>query len=281
MTPALAARIGQITGLAVTGSTPLHGGCIGQVLLVSLQGGGRVVAKLGPGLEPEGWMLRTLASQTQLPVPHVVHADDDLLLLNYIEAGEAVGDSAQIHAAHLLAGLHELSWHSFGLSRDTVIGGLTQPNPPTPRWADFFRDHRLLYMADEAVKAGRLPPATRARIDRLAAKMDRWIDEPSAPALLHGDAWGGNILCRNGRVAAFIDPALYYGDPEIELAFGTLFGTFARPFFTAYDELRPISPAFWEVRRELYTLYPLLVHVRLFGGSYVSGVESALRRLLG
>lgn len=144
---ALAARIAGLTGCRVTATRPLAGGCVGQVLLVELDQGGRVVAKLGPGLEPEGWMLRTLATQSHLPVPHLVHDDDTLLLMEYVPADGGFDARAQEHAADLLAALHGISWHSFGLERDTVIGGLPQPNQPEARWLDFFRDRRLLAMA--------------------------------------------------------------------------------------------------------------------------------------
>ena len=90
--------------------------------------------------------------------------------------------------------------------------------------------------------------------------------------------WDGNVLCQNGRIGGFVDPAIYYADPEIELAFATLFNTFDRPFFDRYTEIRPISPGFFEERRHIYNLYPLLVHVRLFGGSYVNSVDGVLQR---
>jgi fructosamine-3-kinase len=274
---ALAETIRRLTGRTVSGLKPLSGGCVGEVLLATLNDGGRLVAKLGPGLEPEVWMLRHLAAVSRLPVPAVIHGDDGLLLMEYVESD---GTPAQADAAEKLAALHAIAWHSFGLERDTVIGGLPQPNPPTGRWLDFFRDHRLLYMAGQAVAAGRLPAAAMRRVETLAGRLERWIDEPPHPALIHGDCWGGNVLCKAGRVAAFIDPAIYYGDPEIELAFGTLFGTFGEPFFRRYGELSPLRPGFFEARRDLYNLYPLLVHVRLFGGSYVAGVERSLDRFL-
>ena len=90
--------------------------------------------------------------------------------------------------------------------------------------------------------------------------------------------WSGNVLTKDGRIAGFVDPAIYYADSEIELAFSTLFSTFGDAFFRRYDELRPLRPGFFEERRDLYNLYPLLVHVRLFGGSYVGSVERALAR---
>jgi fructosamine-3-kinase len=224
-------------------------------------------------------MLRYLAEHTRLPVPQLLHGDDSLLLMDFVEGGHPLGYEAQADAAIHLAALHAVRGASFGLERDTVIGGLRQPNPPGQSWRDFFRDHRLLYMARKALEHGRLTSAQMARIERLAVRLESWIDEPPHPALVHGDCWAGNVLCRSGRVAAFVDPALSYSDPEIELAFGTMFGTFGESFYRRYDEISPIRPGFWEVRCEIYTLWPLLVHVRLFGMSYMAAVERVLDRL--
>ena len=117
----------------------------------------------------------------------------------------------------------------------------------------------------------------RARLETLAGQLERWLTEPR-PALIHGDLWGGNVLAASGRISGFIDPAIYYADAEIELAFSTLFNTFGKAFFSHYNELRPLAPGFFEERRDLYNLYPLLVHVRLFGGGYVGSVERTLKR---
>ena len=97
--------------------------------------------------------------------------------------------------------------------------------------------------------------------------------------MIHGDLWGGNVLCGSNGLSGFIDPAIYYADPEIELAFMTLFGTVGDRFFRRYGEYHAIRPGFFEIRRDLYNLYPLLVHVRLFGGGYLGQVQSILRRL--
>ena len=85
--------------------------------------------------------------------------------------------------------------------------------------------------------------------------------------------------CGGGRIAGFVDPAIYCGQPEIELAFATLFGTFGKAFFEAYESLMPLEPGFHEVRADLYNLYPLLVHVRLFGSGYLAGIDGTLARL--
>lgn len=276
----LAERLTAVLGARPTALIPLSGGCVARVYRADLPGGAAVAVKTGGGtdLTVEAAMLRYLAAHTALPVPAVRHAEADLLVMDHIAAGDPLDDAAQAHAADLLAALHGITAPEFGFARDTLIGPLRQPNRTSAGWRAFFRDRRLLHMADEAGAAGQLPAATRSRIDDLAGKLDRWIDEPPAPALIHGDMWGGNILCRAGHVAGFIDPAIYYADPEIELAFATLFGTFGRAFFDRYGAHRPLAPGFFEERRDLYNLYPLLVHLRLFGGAYLGDVERVLAR---
>ena len=115
-------------------------------------------------------------------------------------------------------------------------------------------------------------------LEKLADSVGRWLEEPAQPSLVHGDMWGGNVLAANGRITGFIDPAIYFADAEVELAFSTLFGTCGDDFFSRYGEHRPIAPGFFEERRDLYNLYPLLVHVRLFGGSYVGSVSGILNK---
>ena len=109
-------------------------------------------------------------------------------------------------------------------------------------------------------------------LERLCGRLPDLIGEAAPPSLIHGDVWGGNVLVRGGRIAAFVDPAIHYADAEVELAFSTLFGTFGEPFFRRYGELRPLRPGFFEARRDLYNLYPLLVHTALFGVQYARSV---------
>jgi len=286
-TDALAERIHNLTGQRVERIRALSGGCVGDVYRVTLAGGERALgAKVddGPpcyagGLAREGRMLRYLAHHTDVPVPEVLSADDTVLLMTYIEADGRLSGDAERHAAQIIAALHAITTDAgFGFDEDTVIGGLPQPNPWSPSWRSFFAEHRLIYMSREGERVGRLPSALLARVERFAGALERWIDEPAQPSLIHGDLWGGNILAAHGRITGLIDPAIYFADPEIELAFSTLFGTFGDAFFGPYNELRPIRAGFFEERRDLYNLYPLLVHVRLFGGSYVASVERTLAR---
>lgn len=274
--------IQQITNRTVMKIQRLSGGMIGDVYRVLLEDGQALVAKSADGanstLHIEGRMLRYLHEHSQLPIPQVLHSDANLLLMTYIENQGGITTEAQEEAGRVVAALHSVSAEKFGLEFDTLIGSLHQPNPQYERWIDFFREQRLLYMADVAHRAGQLPDALRRRVEAFAPKLDSLLHEPAHPALIHGDMWTGNVLCLRGHLAGFVDPAIYYAHPEIELAFTTLFGTFGRPFFRAYEEVSPLEPGFFEERRDIYNLYPLLVHVRLFGGGYVSQVDSILRR---
>lgn len=283
MTP-LASPIEAATGYAPRTLTPLGGGCVAEVWRADLVDGSRIVVKRGEGLKLEAWMLEILATSSELPVPKVIHADDDVLIMDYIESDGRIDDSVEAHAAELLAALHRVTAPVFGLERDTVIGGLPQPNPTSESWPRFFAEQRLLHAGRLALDRGRLPRATFARLERLADRLDSLLPPPTAPALLHGDLWGGNILTRRGKAVGFIDPAIYFGHPEVELAFTTLFGTFGAAFFERYQALTDFDPGlwpgFWNERRDLYNLYPLLVHSALFGGSYPGAVARILDRFV-
>lgn len=249
---------------------------------MELEGGTPLVAKVDERaeshLEREAYMLRYLRENSGLPVPEVFHGSETLLLMEFVEGTSRFSERAERHAADLLAELHSITATEYGHERDTLIGSLDQPNPLTGSWVDFFRDQRLLHMADVAHRSGRLPTEDRKRIDSLAGKLERYIEEPNPPALIHGDAWSANVLSKGDRVTAFLDPAIYFADCEMELAFISLFDSFGEPFFERYGEIRSIRPGFFEERCDLYNLYPLLVHVYFFGGGYVGMVRKILDR---
>lgn len=277
-----AAAVASALGQGVRRCEGLSGGCVGEVYRLVLDDGAAVVAKVDgraePSLDIEAYMLRYLAGHSRLPVPAVLHAAPALLVMEHVDGASRFGPAEQTHAAELLADLHAVSAETFGLERDTLIGGLRQPNAPESSWIAFFREHRILYMAREAHREGRFDADILRRIEAFADHLDEWLLDPPHPSLLHGDVWTTNVLARNGRIAAFIDPAVYHGHPEIELAFTTLFGTFGEPFFRRYHEIRPIPGGFFDTRRDIYNLYPLLVHVRLFGAGYLDGVLQVLKR---
>jgi fructosamine-3-kinase len=280
----IAEAIGGALGSAAVEVRPMGRGHNATLHFVRLQDGRRLVAKLADGhagLALEGFMLRYLRERSALPVPAVHLCDDRLLAMDFVDGPDRLTAAAQEHAAELLADLHGRPAARYGFPRDTLIGPLPQPNPESDDWVAFFRDHRLMHMARAAHDEGALDAALLRRIERLAGRLAELLGEPAPPALIHGDVWGGNVLVSNDRVAGLIDPAVYHADPEIELAFSTLFSTFGDPFFRRYRELRPLRPGFFEARRDLYNLYPLLVHVRVFGAGYLGAVDRIVRRFAG
>jgi fructosamine-3-kinase len=261
---------------------PLGGGCIGEVYRAELEDGTPLVAKVDregeSHLEREAYMLRYLREKSDLPVPEVYFGSETLLLMEFLEGSSRFSDEAERHAAELLAALHDISSSTYGHERDTLIGSLNQPNPPTESWTEFFRDNRLLFIAIVAQEAGRLPMEDLRRVERLAELLDDLVGKPNPPALIHGDVWSANVLAKGDRITAYLDPAIYYADPEIELAFISLFDSFGNAFLERYAEIRGIDSAYFETRRDLYNLYPLLVHTYYFGGGYLDSVRRVLNR---
>lgn len=270
----------RVTAVA---SMPVGFGLLG--LEVDLADGRRLAVKAPletarADLRVEAYMLGELARHSDLPVPAVHLSERDLLVMDFIETDSGgITPRVERHAAELIAALHASPRPFFGYERDTLIGPLPQPNPRSDRWIPFFRDYRLLAMARAAKAEGQLPAKLLIRLERLGERLSDYLTEPPAPSLLHGDLWTGNVLVRGDRIAGFVDPAIYCGHPEIELAFTTMFGTFGAAFFEAYEVLMPLEPGFHELRSALYKLYPTLVHVRLFGSPYLPPIEQTLARV--
>ena len=269
-------------GERLLSARPLGGGCIGEVYKVEMGDGTELVAKVDregeSHLEREAYMLRYLRERSELPVPEVFHGSERLLLMQFVEGSSRFSEGAERQSAELLAGLHDLTAEAYGHERDTLIGSLDQPNPWTESWVEFFRDRRLLYLARVAHEAGRLPTEDLGKVVRLAERLDEYLEEPERPSLVHGDVWSANVLAEGDRITAFLDPAIYHADPEIELGFISLFNSFGDAFFERYGEIRSLRDGFFEERRDLYNLYPLLVHVYFFGGGYLDSVRVTLRR---
>jgi fructosamine-3-kinase len=287
MTQGLKQKLEAALGARVVDTEPLPVGFGLTGLVVRLADGRRLAVKAveersarRTTLDIEGFMLRELARLSKLPVPQVHYADASLLVMDYIaHDGGGITRSVERHAGELIASLHAVPRERFGYDRDTLIGPLAQPNPQSERWVPFFRDHRLLYMAKAAHDNGALRSPLLKRIEKLATRLGEHLIEPAHPSLLHGDLWTENVLTHAGRIAGFVDPAIYCGHPEIELAFATLFGTFGDEFFAAYEERLKLEPGFHDERRDIYNLYPRLVHVRLFGSGYLAGIDATLAKL--
>ena len=276
----IASQVADALGVEPTACRELDGGMIGQVHRVDLADGSTVVAKTGETpLQVEAAMLRYLETHTALPVPAVLSASDDLLVIEHVAGDSTITPAVERDAADRLARLHAHSADRFGFPFETLCGPLAQPNPWTEQWIAFFREHRLVRQARGARTEGPLDDARFERVTAVAADLDALLNEPTAPALIHGDVWRTNVLAADGEVRAFLDPAIYYAHPEIELAYIDWTDTFGDVFLDRYRDQRPIEAGFFETRRFVYRLYPLLIHVRLFGEAYLPELDLALAEL--
>ncbi len=297
MASPLAKKLEKALGCGIKSSRPMHGGDIADVSLLTLTNGTRVVAKRPRADQPdttgtEALMLQHLKVHSSLPVPDVLFHAPGILVLSHIPhtgikdvalASESVAESvAKLHkcvaesVSDFGHGVAKGVLKPYGFKHDTYIGPLVQQNAANASWVSFFRDRRLLAMAGSCLRTGKLSTADHDRIETLASKLESLIPDTPPASLLHGDLWAGNMLIDGDHIAAFIDPAISYGHSEMDLAFIDLMGGLDPVFFDAYHEHHAIEPGFFEERKALYQLWPLLVHVRLFGGGYVAQVSRIL-----
>ncbi len=280
ITTALRAEIERQLKQRIATVAPLSAANNAQIYRVKMESGASCVTKVAErGLDTEAFMLNFLRTKSKLPVPAVYYSNEHVIIMEFIDSNHGIDDAGQRHAAELLAALHQNRADSYGLEQDTLIGSLNQPNKQDKDWVRFFTEQRLLHTAGEALKENKIDKKFMKQVEKLAGKMSGYIKNPNPPSLIHGDVWGGNILSTRGKIVAFLDPAIYYADPEIELAFILLLNTFTGTFFSRYHEITPIQPGFFEERAEIYSLYPLLVHTRLFGTSYARKAQKILDKL--
>ena len=224
-------------------------------------------------------LLRQADSGLQIPEP-LAHDKSEsgrisYLIMEYLPGG---GENTETDRklGEGLARLHHSESDQYGLDHDNYIGRLPQYNLPHSKWVDFFINQRLQPQIKMAMDSGLLGAADQKQFDSLFLKLsDLLADEP--PSLLHGDLWGGNQFPTDNGQPAIFDPAVYYGNRETELAFTYLFGGFGAGFYQAYESSWPLQPGFSD-RKDIYNLYPLLVHVNLFGSVYAGQVKRILSR---
>jgi fructosamine-3-kinase len=229
--------------------------------------------------------LRLLGGSGVVRVPEVIGhgvvegSSTAFLVLEWIEQVAGKSSAAAERLGRQLAEMHRLRQPHYGLDNDNYIGRLAQSNTRYESWIAFYRDQRLWVQRDLAVQQGNMPPHREKMLDALMENLHRWIDESQCqPSLLHGDLWGGNWMVAPSGDPVLIDPAVYYGDREADLAMTALFGGFPARFYSAYEEVFPLE-AGHRPRQPLYQLYYLLCHLNLFGETYGGSVDTVLRQL--
>ncbi|SDG35167.1 fructosamine kinase family protein [Mucilaginibacter sp. P25] len=221
--------------------------------------------------------LAAIRKTNTIAVPEVVlqgdTGDESYLMLQWIEAGYGDAISSQ-KLGRQLALMHRDTAAQFGFEADNYMGSLHQSNNRHNSWARFFIEERLQPMVKMAVDKRKLTQTDIHQFDQLYKKLPGlFTEEP--PALLHGDLWGGNYLIDTSGKPYLIDPAVSHCNREFDIAMTTLFGGFDRAFYEAYNQEFPLRPG-WQQRLKLWNLYPLLVHVNLFGGMYAREVRRSL-----
>jgi fructosamine-3-kinase len=285
MDRSVARAVAGALGSEVVSESALSGGDINDAYRVTLADGRRVFLKCNVSaprsmFPAEARGLVWLGEAGTLRVPRVLCVSDErgegpaFLALELLESAPRRTDFDE-RLGRGLAALHRFGAAGFGLDHDNFIGSLPQANAPRPTWPAFYREQRLLPQLQRAVDGGRIGSGLRRELDDLLASLEDLVPPPSPPARLHGDLWGGNLHVDEQGMPCLIDPAAYGGDREIDLAMMRLFGGFGPRVFAAYEEAWPLPPGH-ERRVPLYQLYPLLVHVNLFGGGYVSSVARAV-----
>lgn len=301
----------------ITGKSPVFGGDINEAFRLTLDDGTSLFMKsnvqnLLPAFEAEEAGLQAIAGTGAIGTVRVLGTGTDpegfsFLLQEFVTPGKKNRDywerlGTELHAMHSAPipqmpsdstgnaanishaeekgksgnpGQPEQVGKRFGFHADNFIGSRRQKNTWTEEWIPFFRDCRLQPQLKAAERW--LDRRDRKLADSLLEHLDQYLIEPEKPSLIHGDLWAGNVMTGTDGRAWIIDPAAYYGHPEADLAMTELFGGFSPAFYDAYFACAKMEAGYRD-RKDLYNLYHLLNHLNLFGSSYLSSVESILRR---
>ena len=266
---------------------PASGGCINNGGKLTTSQGTFFIkwnsATLYPGMfakEKTGLQLLRQAGGITVPLPGEVYEGHEYscIVMEYIESGPRARRYWQ-QLAEGLASVHHVVSETYGLDHDNYMGSIVQYNPASHNWTDFFINARLEAQVKLARDHGRMDTRHTRLFKALYAKLDHiLITEP--PCLVHGDLWSGNIITSEQGEPALIDPAVSFAHREIDIAMTQLFGSLPREFYEVYNDVYPLAHG-WQERLDVYNLYPLLVHVNLFGGGYLGQVMHILKGLVG
>lgn len=273
MPQTLASLCQTVLGASPASAARLHGGNLSDVTRLTLTDGRIVVAKSGPMVMREARMLTAL-HEAGAPVPRVLAAEENWLVLQHLTEARPTPASWARFGQDLRA-LHDTAGPGYGWPEDYAFGAVSLPNGAAedrpafwPQfWPDFWATRRLLPHTPH------LPAPLATRIEALCRRLPDLLPAQPAPGLLHGDLWGGNLLPTAARIH-LIDPACYYGHGEVDLAMLHLFAAPGPRFAEGYG---PLAPG-WETRRAVYSLFPALVHIRLFGAGYHAMAQRFLTR---
>jgi fructosamine-3-kinase len=271
------------TGAIEFGS--VGGGCINETYKIRF-GHQQLFCKVNSAtkfphlFEKESHGLKLIAEQNVIKVPGVIDCFEtegkQVLLLQWVNERERT-EAFWKRFGQELAALHSVTNGYFGLNENNYMGSVPQSNSATAKWTDFFIQQRLQPLVDRSLTEGLLSSRHEAEFERLYRKLSSFFGDDREPSLLHGDLWSGNFMCNENAEPVLIDTAVYFGHPSIDLGMTTLFGGFPSSFYEAYDHHSPF-PTNYKEQWDICNLYPLLIHLVLFGRPYLSQIEAILHR---
>jgi protein-ribulosamine 3-kinase len=259
----------------IVSANPVSGGCIAESSIIKTESNKFYFLKTHSGRESmflkEANGLMELAKPKAIRIPQVVLANENFLLLENIEQGSKTSRFFEEFGL-AFSKMHRHTYNSFGFYEDNYIGTTPQFNLAKDKektnWTEFYYQKRILPQLRFAEKNGYATSELTKGVSILEDKIETILmGSDEAPSLLHGDLWGGNYLCDSSGHAVLIDPAVYYGHREADLAMTKMFGGFSPSFYNSYMEAFPL-PFGWEYREGLYLLYHYMNHLNLFGRMY-------------
>ena len=217
-----------------------------------------------------------LLEQSNFKIPKILSIGSfrklDYLILEYIKPGKAMNWK---NFGENLANLHLITNEKFGLAYDNYIGSINQINTYENNWLNFYTNHRIIQLMIMARNKNLLNSQDCKKIESICNSFKNIIPN-TLPSLVHGDLWSGNLFFSENGSPVLIDPAVYFGHPEIDWAMLDLFGNYPEHSFEIYNEINPLEVGFKE-RKAIHQLYPLLVHLVLFGKTYYSSLMSKVK----
>lgn len=272
----------NILGQEIVTISPLSGGCIANTQKITTASGSCFVCKLvyGDAGIKEANGLRELQKSEVIRVPHVVFAGLGVVVMEFIHSGTRCSNFFEVFG-NQLARLHQFSGDAFGFFEDNYIGSTLQINKPVNTdWLSFYFENRLLFQFKLAEKNGYVDNTFRMLFNNLEQRLPNILaGSKELPVLLHGDLWGGNYMVDENGLPVLIDPAVYYGHREADLAMTKLFGGFPASFYSAYNAACPLKPGY-EYRESVYTLYHVLNHLNLFGSGYKAQAVQLMKQYM-
>ncbi|MBS4033871.1 MAG: fructosamine kinase family protein [Ignavibacterium sp.] len=281
----LKSKIESIINGNIVNTSSLSGGCISDSQLITTGSGKKYFVKVNYRQPDDMFIkeangLNELKKANAIRIPEVLSAESNFILLEAIESGTRIKNFFEDFGKKF-AQMHKFTSYRFGFYENNYIGSTPQINIPQHNeaniWSEFYFNKRILFQYELAVKNGYGDSTLKSLIKKLENKIQEILkgsDEP--PCLLHGDLWGGNYIVADNGEACLIDPAVYYGHREADLAMTKLFGGFSSEFYKAYNEFYPFADGY-DYRENIYKLYHVMNHLNLFGTGYYNQTISLLK----